>query len=222
MDAADTRAVLARRKRAELVKQRRQVGKLKPFVAEATRKRRDEINRMKEEIRAGKQKINDERRRNKNIEKELKAAKAADKKREKEAKVNKSCTVAELSAFRKRMLSAVPSVDEMKQFTSKDMSCRREDMSSVWTGLRKHLVMCGAKKFNSVRKARTARVARKPSAEKNVEEKLFKDRPVFIPDIGVDVDEAHYERVNAELFGDRNTPAKKKKKRIAPTFVRAL
>lgn len=229
-----------RKRRVAILKKRRAEGKVKPVTSGKRKQKSAEVAKLKAEklamknqmqkekkkmgddIKAAKKKIKDEQRRNAKLEKELKSRKAREKKAEKQQIKSKVCNDAELGVLHKKMLSAVPTVREMQTFTSKDHSLHREVMSSVWTELRKYLVLCHKKRFESVKKAKKATKAKTRSGSTNP---VFRNRPVFLPDIGTDVDEAAYKKATAAIFGKQRTsppkPGKKKKKRkrIAPTLI---
>lgn len=121
------------------------------------------------------------------------------------------------------MIQAVPSIQRMKKFTSKDHSEHREAMSSMWAALRKYLSVCNKTHFES---SKRKKIKKAPPARVNAfgEGGGWKKRRVqdILPDIGKNIDEAHYKKVTRQLFGSAGSgdpkKKKKKKKRIAPTF----
>lgn len=237
LDAAAAR----RKKRAEILRARRASGKAKPVTSDALKKKRAEVERlkkeklamkkdlerqkarMKEQVREAKKKISDERKRAATLEKELRKEQAREKKKTREALKQGTCTDAHLIALHDRMLSAIPAPAEIKTMTSNDFTLRRASMNSLWTALRKYLVTCHKKHFESVKKTR----AKKPSAKSAFDfgAAAFRQREMHIPDIGVDIDEDDFEKTTAKLFPNDPRPSKnatktkKKKKRMSPVFV---
>jgi len=235
-------AAAFRKRRAAILKNRREAGKVKPVMSSATKKARAEVAKLKadklamrkdlqmqkkkmaDEIKAGKKKISDEKKRNEKLEKELRGKKARKKKVDGEKKKKSFCKDTELGVLHRKMILAVPSVQRMKNFTSKDHSEHREAMNSIWAALRKYLSVCNKTQFES---SKRKKIKKAPPARANAfgEGGGFKNRPLseLLPDIGKKIDEAHYKKVTRQLFGSSGSgdpkKKKKKKKRIAPTFV---
>lgn len=231
-------AAANRKKRAAILKKRREDGKAKPVISSVRKKKHAEVARLKaeklamkkelqkqkktmaDEIKAGKKKINDERKRNAKLEKELRERRAKDKKVEREKKKQTLCKDSELAILHQKMVLAVPTVLQMKNFTSKDHSLHREAMISTWTALRKYLTVCNKIHFESSKKKKASKA---PRGGHHSNAPVFKNRPLFLPDIGEPIDEAEYKKVTRQLFGNKSKSSgekkKKKKKRIAPTFV---
>ncbi|CAM9133888.1 unnamed protein product [Sphacelaria rigidula] len=240
--ADPTSATARRRQRAQILKARRASGKMKPVVSDALKKKRAEVQRLKKEklamkknldkekaemkkqVREAKKKIDDERKRAALLEKELRKQRANAKKKATETSKQNTCIDAHLKALHERMVSAVPSPAKIKTLTNNDFTLRRETMSSVWTALRKYLVTCHKKHFESVKRTR---VKKKTSAKSAFDAgaPAFRQRNMHVPDIGVDIDEEDFENVTAKLFPNDPRPTakskdkSKKKKKLSPVFV---
>lgn len=228
-----SQAAANRKRRAEILKERREAGKVKP-VPKLRQKQRAQVAKLKaeklaikkdlqkqkkklaDEIRSNKKKLADEKKRIARLQKDLK--------KKKEKLPTPACNDTDLGVIHRKMISAVPSVQLMKSFTSKDHSEHREAMSFIWASLRKYLSACNKTHFESAKRKK-----KKPlSSPSNAfgEGGGWKKRNVaeILPDIGENIDEAHYKRVTKQLFGSSGSGSgpRKKKKRIAPTFVSPL
>ncbi|CAN0254797.1 unnamed protein product [Ectocarpus sp. 6 AP-2014] len=238
---AISEATANRKRRAEILKQRRRDGKVKQVMSSTLRNKRAagaklkadklaqreraqrEKGEMRAEIKAQKKEIREERMRNAKLERELRSANAREARQKRETGKKDACTDTNLMAIRQAMMAAVPTALEMRGLTSAAFSRRRETMSSTWTSLRKFLVACHKKHFESVKKKKVAKAPRNPS--KGSGAPVFKNRAVFLPDIGQVIDEAAYKKATAAAFGQGNVRApgipKKRGKspRIAPIFL---
>jgi len=237
-------ATANRKRRAAILKQRRRDGKVKQVMSSTPRnaraasaklkaaklaereKHQREKREMRDEIKAQKKKIREEKMRNAKLERELRSKNARDARQKREAEKKDNCTDTNLTAIRQSMMAAVPTALEMRKMTSAAFSRRRETMSSTWSSLRKFLVACHKKHFESAKKKKVARATRGNSSNGSGAP-VFKNRPLFLPDIGQDVNEAAYKKATAAAFGRGNVrkhgvpkPKKKgKSPRITPTFL---
>lgn len=239
---AISEATANRKRRAAILKQRRRDGKVKQVMSSTLRNKRAagaklkadklaqreraqrEKREMRAEIKAQKKEITEERMRNAKLERELRSANAREARQKRETRKTDGCTDTNLMAIRQAMMAAVPTALEMRGLTSAAFSRRRETMSSTWTSLRKFLVACHKKHFESAKKKKVAKAPRRnPSNGSGAP--VFKNRPVFLPDIGQVIDEAAYKKATAAAFGQGNVrkPGIPKKKgespRIAPIFL---
>ena len=223
-----------RRRRVEILKARRASGKIKAAIPTALKKKRAEVERLKKEklsmkktmdknkaqmraqVKQAKQRINAEKKRNALLEKKLRQERAQAKKKAKKESMQSQCSDAHLSALHGRMVSAVPHTAEIKALTNKEYSHRRKEMVSAWTAVKKYLATCHKAKFESAKRSKPKKTCNRRSGSMPA----FRNRPVFLPDIGVDIDEAAFNKATAQIFG-RASPLKtnKKKKKLAPTFV---
>ncbi|AAR26958.1 FirrV-1-F4 [Feldmannia irregularis virus a] len=231
-----------RRKRAAIIKARRASGKSKPVISKELEKKRSEVKRLKSEkeamrnklkkekdetknkIKAAKKKIDDERRQKAKLEKLLRQKLAQENKIDKSREKEKVCNDSYFLALHNTMVSTVPGLADIKSLTHKEFNERRKHSDSAWTALRKYMVKCHKAKFYSQKATRSKNSkSSKTSGSNRSAMPTFQNRPVYLPDIGVEIDEDHYKKVTAQAFKTPKTPASnKKKKKISPVFVSGL
>lgn len=237
-----------RKRRAAILKKRREDGQLKPLLDSKRKQQRAEVAKLKAEnlaikkraqkekkeaaaaIKAGKKEINEQNKLKRELEKELRRNNTLERKAGIEKKKNELCKDISLVDLHQRMQKAVPEIREMKNFTSKDYSERKQVAISIWSDLRKHLSYCNKAQFESKRKKKIKKAPRAKQAHL-----VMKNRSAdyLVPDWIVDeVDPAAYKRAN-QNFVRRSPrpkpsvpvtprPNNKKKKRVAPTLVRPI